>query len=115
MKTLATVAIVGFLGAVAQPHLAQAAGMPELPWPAELGVCSTCLAIAGLAILRVIPQSLERSAKTHAAAIRDMGQQTSKSIDEMKDEISGLRTDVNRGQDSQLGFMREIIRQGGGS
>jgi hypothetical protein len=87
---VATTAIVGLLATTAsEPLIAPIVGA-DMPWFAQFGLCG----LFGF----LLWWNMERGDK-----------RTAKGIDDLKDEMGGMRTDLKTGQDTTNSLLREAL------
>lgn len=116
MKTLAILSALGVILGPMMPMLAEIAHVDPMPWSGQLGVSGASLAILLLVVVRVIPtmskqnnESLERVSAVHRESIREFAKAHSEALGDVKDELSGLRDDLNTQQQANASMLREAL------
>lgn len=98
--------MLGLVTAVGEPVLAQAAGVEPMGQYGQLGVCGLLGGIVLALVLRTIPAQ----AKSFGEAIKEAATTTATSMNEIKTEVHGLRSDVQRGTESQLELLTDMLK-----
>lgn len=94
-KTVTTLSIVGMLGAAFGDKVAANVAGADMPWFAQFGLCG----LFGF----LLWWNMERGDK-----------RSSKSMDDVKDEIGAMRSDLKSGQDTTNSLLREALFQSRG-
>lgn len=119
MRAIATMAVIGSLGAVgglAEPAIAQATGVESMPWGANLGVVGASLAIVVVCVAKVFPRLValcneanEKNTERMATAVERAAEANGKAQAEVKTSIEGMRDDWNESQTANISLLRQIM------
>jgi hypothetical protein len=116
VKTLAVISLLGALFGLSQPTLAQAVHVEPMSGMQQLGVCGGCISLLAIVLLRTLPgmgklhaDAIKEAAKTNADAMKEAAEINAKGTDRLATEISAMRSESRQAQDSQIGFLRELV------